>query len=384
MTGPMKVAMISALVLGLYVTSAGPVIALQGRPQLGEWRVAATPTLSIGARQGAGALRFGRVWDAAILPGGGVVVADAGANELRFFDEEGAIVSVGGGEGEGPGEFTGLFGVEVLEGDSVVAWDFSRGVLSVWTIGGRLLLERPARYATTHEGELLPDGSIVVPRYTDVAPPRSGRYRPPAVLVRHRYDEDQTDELGAFPYDEMLAGSRSGAPMPFRSRSVVAAGGDPLRIVVAQDTNVPRVRVYDDEGSLLRRMEVLDTRRPVTREIWENELETLREEYGPYARSEPLERKIRDWGRPDQTPAMEDLVVDTSGRIWVIRSSGSERWAVIHSMDGRALAQVQLPELERILQINANSILGLFRGELGVESIRTYALARDSGPPGER
>ena len=350
-------------VTALVAVLPGPV---HGQVPEEEWTVDLEPVMEVGGLEGPDEALFVYVVDAARLPDGGLVVADYGAGELRFFDSAGDLVRVGGREGEGPGEFRGLLGVEVLPGDSVTAWDYSRGVLSYWSLKGDHLTERPARYATSHEGELLPDGSVIVPRYHDEPTPSSGRYRPSAVLVRHTFEGSQ--ELGPFPYDEMLGGARVGVSMPYHSRSVVAAGGRPFRIVVADDTNLPLARQYDAGGSPSGELRLFDGREPVSRAHWENLLDGLRE---AGVENPALERHFVDWGRPETTPAFDDLVVDTEGRVWTIRTEAEDHWAVVH-VDGRPLARVRLPTLDAIYQIGSDYIVGLRTDPLGVQSVRVY------------
>ena len=332
------------------------------------WRVEATPILAVGKMDGDDAELFVRVGDAARLPDGGLVVLDADAQELRFFGPGGALTRVSGRAGAGPGEFRGLFAVELVGGDSVVAWDFARGVLSYWSPSGEFLTERPAgTHRTIHNGALLPDGSLVVPRHGGEDPPAWGRYRPSGVLIR--YGRGEPRDLGPFPYEEMFSGTRDGAPMPFAARSAMAAGGSPMRILVGDDSNVPRVRVYDDTGALVGEMALHDTRIGVTPGRWEQELDRVRERFGE---SPELERKIAAWGRPDSTPAYDDLEMDSAGRLWVLRREGQRLLATVHA-DGERAAEIELPELAEIYEIGDDYIVGLHRDSLDVESVRVYS-----------
>lgn len=336
------------------------------------WRVDASPLLAVGKMDGEGAELFVRVGDATRLPDGGLVVLDAGASELRFFGPAGALTRVAGRAGEGPGEFRGLFAVELVDGESVVAWDFARGVLSHWSATGEFVTERAAgTHRTIHEGALLPDGSLAVPRYGGESPPAWGRYRPSAVLIR--YGRGEPRNLGPFHYDEMFSGTRDGAPMPFAARSAMAAGGSPLRIIVGDDSNVPRVRLYDEAGELLREMALHDTRVSVTAGTWEQELDRVRERFGE---SPELERKIAAWGRPDSTPAFDDLEMDTAGRLWVLRREDERLLAMVQA-EGQALAELELPDLAEIYEIGDDYIVGLHRDSLDVESVRVYSHGSD-------
>lgn len=332
------------------------------------WSVAATPAVAVGKMDGDDAELFVRVVDAARLPDGGLVVLDADAHELRFFGPGGGLIRVAGRAGAGPGEFRGPFAVELVGEDSVVAWDYTRSILSYWSPSGEFLTERAAgTHRTIHQGELLPDGTLAVPRHGGERPPAWGRYRPSGVLIR--YGRGEPSDLGPFPYDEMFSGTRDGAPMPFMARSALAAGGSPLRIVVGDDSNVPRVRVYNEAGDFLREMALHDTRVEVSEGQWNDELAVVRERFG---NNPELERKIAAWGRPALTPAFDALAMDPAGRLWVLRRQDSRLLATIQA-DDRLIAEIELPDLAEIYEIGDDYILGLHRDPLGVESVRVYS-----------
>ncbi|MEX0692654.1 MAG: hypothetical protein WD043_12510 [Gemmatimonadales bacterium] len=106
----------------LLIAIAGPVSA----QQLPVWRLAASPTLSIGVVEGDPLLQFGTIIDAAWLSNGSIVAADAQAYELRYFDAQGRIIGRVGRRGAGPGEFRWLQGIYVGPGDSVLGLDANR------------------------------------------------------------------------------------------------------------------------------------------------------------------------------------------------------------------------------------------------------------------
>jgi len=56
------------------------------------------------------------------LSDGRIMVGNRGSSEVRMFDAVGNHLVSWGGEGEGPGEFTGLSRAAPWPGDSIVAW----------------------------------------------------------------------------------------------------------------------------------------------------------------------------------------------------------------------------------------------------------------------
>jgi len=94
--------------------SAGVRIVENHRPAWEEgrgWTIGAEPLLRLGVVEGDPALQFEGVTGLARLDDGTVIVADGGAQEVRFFDSMGSPLTVIGGKGEGPGEFSGLSGL---------------------------------------------------------------------------------------------------------------------------------------------------------------------------------------------------------------------------------------------------------------------------------
>lgn len=72
------------------------------------WRLSSRPLLSIGGADGQGPTEFSGVVGVIRLDDGRVVVADAGSSELRFFGATGSFLYKRAGIGSGPGEVRGL------------------------------------------------------------------------------------------------------------------------------------------------------------------------------------------------------------------------------------------------------------------------------------
>lgn len=331
------------------------------------WTIDTKPFLSLGEVGGPSDELFVQIGDAALLTDGGVVVLDAGAPDLRFFNVDGSLRATAGRAGSGPGEFRGPFKVEVLPGDTVAVWDFSRKVFTYWSLDGDLITERPVDHHTTfHEGELLPNGWLAVPRYDPADPPARGQYRQAAELIL--YAAGDTRSLGAFPYVEMFAGLRDGTPMPFAAKSSFAGGGTPFRIVVGDNSHVPKVRVYDREGEFVEEMALHDTREALPSAVWDEQVDAARRQFGG---GPEFERKVSAWSRPDSTPAFDQLKIDALGRLWVLRKEDTGMRAAVHA-NGTLAADLQLPDLVEIFEIGADYIIGLQRDELGVQTVQVF------------
>ncbi|MFQ5702894.1 MAG: hypothetical protein ACE5HT_02620 [Gemmatimonadales bacterium] len=72
------------------------------------WRLADRPTVDIGEQQHDPNYQLFRVASAIRLSDGRIVIANAGTQELRFYDPDGMYDATTGGAGDGPGEFRNI------------------------------------------------------------------------------------------------------------------------------------------------------------------------------------------------------------------------------------------------------------------------------------
>jgi hypothetical protein len=95
------------------------------------------------------------------MPGGGWLSWETRGHQVRIYEESGTLKTVFGREGQGPGEFSSLRGVDVLPDGRVVAID-GRGQLSVWNaLRGALEFEFQSRVEAPF-GLAIASASVVV------------------------------------------------------------------------------------------------------------------------------------------------------------------------------------------------------------------------------
>lgn len=109
------------------------------RSPAASWALEDSPLVTIGAVDGPEAYTFHRVSDAALLPDGQLVVADAGLGVLRVFDQDGRFQVEMGGRGDGPGEFRGIGDIAILPPDTILAFDPDAQRLTTWLADGTLI-----------------------------------------------------------------------------------------------------------------------------------------------------------------------------------------------------------------------------------------------------
>ena len=80
-----------------------------------------------------------------VSPSGHLLLTDSRSSDLKVADREGRVIRILGGEGEGPGEFTGLFDAVFLSDDRIVALDGGRVLATLFESSGEVLNTFPLR-----------------------------------------------------------------------------------------------------------------------------------------------------------------------------------------------------------------------------------------------
>lgn len=349
------------------------------------WRVSEEPLLSIGESSGDPAAELFRVEDALRLDDGRILVANGGTSEVRVFDRSGVHLATWGGEGEGPGEFTGLTDLSPWPGDSVMAWDFSQNRLTVFDLSGKVvrtqrLTQGEALGAGRFEG-LLPDRSLVTASLLrfDPGESTSGLVRRSREFVRVDRDGVRMNSLGRHQDEEYYVRADVGAILrhPFR-RSVHSVVWD--RLIVISPSDDYEIRAYEPSGALNLIVRRDHANRAVTQadvDAWVAERLAAAD---PEARP-TMERVMAGLPPVESFPAFSELIVDDAGDLWVreYKRPGDERsvWTVFAS-DGRMRGLVETPTGLTVYRIGTDFLLGRSVDDLGVERVRLWGLVRSS------
>ncbi|MDE2882556.1 MAG: hypothetical protein OXU69_09100 [Gemmatimonadota bacterium] len=188
--------------------------------------------------------------------------------------------------------------------------------------------------------------------------------------------------------DDAYAAHSFGCARPYRTH--LAAGGDPPLVYISNDHVEIRQRSLD--GTLVRIIRRTTEPPPVTDKAWEAELAHRtrnREMDGWPPRTvdgEPIPRR-------EKYPAIESILVDADGYVWVREWSASEsgipdQWSVF-SPEGRWLGVLSFPpdpaapDLNLCERTGSNCRVGkdyflvVRRDELGRERVEGYRVRRD-------
>jgi hypothetical protein len=348
------------------------------------WRLSAAPTLEIGMLDGPPEQQFTQIRSAFFLDDGRIVAANMRhPPEVRVFSPDGQHLVSMGGAGEGPGEFGSIMWAH-LAGDSIVIFDMGRRRLTFFGLDGALSATVPVQVAMTQPMEIvfwtrLGDGSLLGQDNRIVPADARGRGRAATTLLRFAPDGSATDTVATIPgfeYDIPQPGQ--GGPVRFGLRTSFLAAGDRLYVGAG---DAFRIDVQDLHGRLLRSIRLDHVRRPVRDADLEAQLAAQLER----ARSDDERARIRQsfaaLSRSELMPAHGSaMLLDAVDHLWVegyhAPTDSGRQWHVFDP-DGRYLGEVEVPGELRVVDVAADQVLGIWRDDLDVESIRRYRLIKD-------
>lgn len=362
--------------------SAGVQIAENPSDATGEeWTLQQPPVLEVGRSegQGAGSDLFGAVAHAVRLSNGSVAVADRHAQEIRIFDGDGEHVHTFGRPGEGPGEFTNLWSIAELAGDTIAAIDPRGGRVSLFDASGGFgrsfpIPRLPGASAPNVVGWLA-DGILLIETLTR-SPSRDTRDQSTHFLYAVDRHGEILGTLGEFAGSPL---GSNGLAMGFASRAEFAAGGSVAW--VGQSARFELV-AHDRTGAVRRIVRLERVARAVTAE--ETAEAQAAVERSLQGASGPAVERILATEYASHHPVHGGLLTDRAGNLWVERyrshlleDPGQREWDVFDG-EGRQAGYLVTPSNFQITDIGADFVLGFHTDELGVQTVRMYRLVRES------
>lgn len=343
-----------------------------------EWRLQLPPVLRIGRSEGGGVGPdlFGRIMQVIRLSSGDIAVAEGMAGEIRVFDARGGHLRTFGRHGEGPGEFTNLWTIAELPGDTIVAFD-SWGEASYFTSSGTFIRSFPIpRLPGASAPQLtgwLDDGTMFVNALTR-SPSRDARDLSTHFLYAVDRDGAVLGTLGEFAGRRL---GRNGQALAFGGRAEFAAGGD---LVWYGHSSRFELVGHDRSGSVRRIVRVDRVPRAVTQaEIDQSRAaaeESLRGMAGPAV------ERIRATEFASAHPVHGGILADEAGNLWVERHrsdlferSGAREWDIFDD-EGRLIGYLETPGDFRITYIGGRFALGVHSDSVDVQTVGMYRLDR--------
>lgn len=353
-----------------------------------EWKVGPEPLLRIGVVEGDAAYQFTGVTGAVRLDDGTVVVADGGAQEVRFFGPDGRFREGVGRQGGGPGEFTGLSGLGKDGAGGVWAYDFSLRRITWLDESGEVsgLTSLGMEPAMLNAVGVLPGGTFLLKQLWGAeqtsGASSTGLRRDPIAVVRFGGDGTLVDTLGLFPGREVYLTDEGGRGVmntpPFARNASTTLRGD--RVVVGPQRSFELLEM-SPEGRLLRVVRVAGRETGVGPE----ELEAYirgRLQAAPPERHAEIRRSLEDMPVPETMPPYGGIRGDEDGNLWVGAWAMYPEVAVswdVFDVRGAWLGTVRLPPGFDPMDIGSEWILGVEKDGLDVEYVVVHPLVKGVG-----
>ena len=395
-------------VAALVRDSAGVVIVENRRPAWTEesrWRLSEQPVLVLGENTEDPDGQLWQVRGLARMADRRIVVLNAGSGELRFFDASGSLVARVGRLGGGPGEFDYPLHLDLLGGDTIVVLD-RMGDRLFFSRQGEFLREEPmepGRWFTFWAPEfgasflgVMPGGSLLAYLIETVKPGEPfpvGLFRPLEGLAIMRPDLTDTTHVAWFGGSEQevlrlgAIGSFQPVVPPFHAYASFGYGGDPVRIVVA-DNAARELRIYGLTGTLERIVRWQGESEAIQASEVEAWKEEQRSESWTRGQLPQLERAWAQMTLPERKRAYDWIFVDGESNTWVLETPGSGSPVLeftVFDAEGRMLGVVGVPAglypiwIPRLVDVGSDYFLGVWLDELDVETVRMYELIKPGG-----
>ena len=352
------------------------------------WNLSYEPLLAIGGVEAAPEYEFHQIQDAARLSDGAIVVADQGFEEaLRVFDRDGTLRNSFGHRGPGPGEFQRIASIERANADTLVIADDGQLRIAFLTHDGTEVRSLAyGRSGSVPPGALQrhSDGRWVgiltgfAPREEPSSP---GIYQIEAALVQMGATALETDTIGTFPGADIAYIDMGGEELV---RGVVPFGRE-LRFAVADSGAYVgfgaqlSYELWSLEGRLIRSVRAIGPDLTLTDADFTRLRDAALDALPEGEDRAVLNRYLSQLPRPPQRAAYAQMLADAEGNVWLgpYRSSAGANgpWHVFGS-SGRYLGEIQIPAQLQPYEIGRDYVLGRWRDELGVETIRLYELLK--------
>lgn len=330
-----------------------------------------------------------------LWPDGRAVVGEGGAPlQVVMLSTTGAVDAVLGRPGSGPGEFSGIFAVLPLGGDTVVVQDHYAGRATIFA--GRDVVGTVGLGPVVHRilGRDRGGGFLMGPPLARTPTPTRAYETAwlSVPLLRFNPATGAADTLAWTDWDQSMA---LGGNSPFASGGWASVSDGAF---VTGRSDRPELRWYESAGRIRHITRWRDEPQPVTDDVlaaWEVARRARYVELGlpvNESRISTIKAVIREplpfFGFSGSMPGLfgaSGLVSDPDGNVWIASylpsGDSSPRQYYIMSPQGQWLGWAEMPEAFRVLAIGRDRVLGVERNALDVQAVALYEVQRPRQRP---
>lgn len=306
---------------------------------------------------------------------GAVYVPDTYQQRVTVLGPDGTVLRSFGRRGSGPGEFRSVRSVQVLPGDSLMAYDPSLGRVTVFPPGSNQVA-----YSVTFgsKGPVPFDVRRTRDNSAFVALFRPEFAFTPGADFRGRKDHirllalDGTPvrDLLTFPSKSFLVAQNSIMPHPFGNEGFGRLDSKNRLHFVWSDSLA--AAQYDLEGRRIGGFAIPYTAPEITRQDHADALAAI-----PDAVKARFTPPLQD-SLPERWPAVRDVIVDDQDRLWMAiagnTGQGAE-WATF-TTDGTYVGSVLIPTGTDVRQVRGNLVYGSRMNDDDVPHVVVYEMRR--------
>jgi hypothetical protein len=352
------------------------------------WKLSGSPTVEISAdsdtsllfnsvrhprRLANGLIAFVPVTVKSWVNGDQFGFTETGGGSIALFDARGQFVRTIGTQGRGPREFSHINDFLPLA-DSILVFDgpWATDLKTVHISGAFGKTREIDRQGVSGSVDLLggfSDGSVVVGTKTDYRYPEGNAFN--ATYFRIDHTGKQLNKVAG----PLLLDRRTRAVVKWRGRGMAAVG---QAFLYYAHGDKYEIKAYDRTGKLRRIIRIDREPRKTTKEDrdWcEADLERAEAVWHGKAKL----KATWDDSYPDRMHAIDQLIVDRTGNLWVREGSPRNyapgRWLVLNP-EGRFLASVETPNNFEVTDIGSDYVLGIHPNEEGTISLWMFSLRR--------
>ncbi len=360
--------------------SAGVRIVEALRPLWGDsslWRIDPDPVVDLTLSGTGPAHEFYGAGSMKQRPDGSLMIADGGSREVRVFSAAGEFQASFGGEGDGPGEFRRLRGIENA-GDTLLAFGDRR----VTVIAPDLSVVRTFGVDRFTTDLHYLDGGAVLPELNRPVLPQDGLtglvWRPePLVLfdLRGTLIDSIGETRGHEVYVSRADEYRTISPLFGRASRIAVLG----RRILRGSSETMQAEELDMSGNLVRILRIPDYPLDLSDAAIAAERAAILDGVPPGN----FFRGVLEEAPTSRTrPAFADILVDPSGAVWFELYRGEseqdepQEWLVLDA-GGTWLGTVRIPDRFAVSDITMDAVLGVRRDELDLAHPQVLRLTRN-------
>ena len=313
--------------------------------------------------------------DVGIMPDGGVVVLDAGNQRVLRFGSEGEYLGSFGSEGEGPGQFRVPLLLEVAD-SLIYVVDAAQNRLLAFDQKGEFLSSFALEF----------DGLVgTSPAFAAGAPDEVYLFAEPAPFMEGARDTGSAvlyrmDAAGAIRDTVLTFPAANWTPIQLPSGRFTFAKprlmpeprfSAEAGVIAVNATAGYVIEIRSPSGEPIRRVARMYSHTPVTLEIKDSLLERLSQ--GP---SKLPREALEAVPFAPVVPAIEDVVLDDRGRLWVdVYVPGEPTRLDIFDEEGRFLGPLRLPAPLRLEDVRGDLACGVLSEVSGQAAVTCYRVA---------